>query len=110
MNLTICFTKEIVLPAKNYSDDPEEAVAPEGGGNFVKYTMISLHRLIAVTKIVETDAQAILDVHHSMTETAAPRSNARAAGPQVRVIGVRESAKATLICFFFFGNINRIDP
>ena len=31
--------------AKSYSDDADEAAAPEGGGSFAKYAMISLHGL-----------------------------------------------------------------
>ena len=45
MNLTSRFTEEIVSLAKSYCDDPDEAAAPEGGGSFAEYAMISLHGL-----------------------------------------------------------------
>jgi hypothetical protein len=45
MNITTRFTEEMVSLAKSYSHDPDEAVAPEGGGNFAEYAMISLHGL-----------------------------------------------------------------
>ena len=45
MNLTTRFTEEMVSLAKSYCDDPEEAAAPEGGGSFAEYAMISLHGL-----------------------------------------------------------------
>ena len=35
MNLTTCFTEEMVPLAKNYCDDPDETAALEGGGSFV---------------------------------------------------------------------------
>lgn len=43
MNITTRFTEEFVLLAKSYCDDADEAAAPEGGGNFAEYAMISLH-------------------------------------------------------------------
>jgi IS5 family transposase len=45
MNLTTRFTEEMVSLAKSYCDDPDEAAAPEGGGSFAEYAMISLHGL-----------------------------------------------------------------
>ncbi len=43
MNVITRFTKEIVSLAKSYSD---ETAAPEGGGSFAEYAMISLHMLL----------------------------------------------------------------
>jgi len=45
MNFTTRFTDEMVSQVKNYCDYPDEAAAPEGGGSFVEYAVISLHRL-----------------------------------------------------------------
>jgi len=45
MNVTTRFTEEFVSLAKSYSDDADEAAAPEGGGSFADYAMISLHGL-----------------------------------------------------------------
>jgi len=45
MNLTLRFTEELVSLAKSYSDDADEAAAPEGGGSFAEYAMITLHGL-----------------------------------------------------------------
>ncbi len=45
MNVTTRFTEEMVSLAKSYCDDSEETAAPEGGGSFAEYAMISLHRL-----------------------------------------------------------------
>ena len=45
MNLTSRFTEEMMLLAKSYCDDPDEAAAPEGGGSFAEHAMISLHGL-----------------------------------------------------------------
>jgi len=33
------------VASKSYCDDPDETAAPEGGGSFEKYAMISLHGL-----------------------------------------------------------------
>jgi hypothetical protein len=33
------------VAGKSYCDNPDEAAAPEGGGSFAEYAMISLHRL-----------------------------------------------------------------
>ena len=35
----------MVSLAKSYCDDADEAAAPEGGGSFAEYAMISLHWL-----------------------------------------------------------------
>ncbi|SEP06414.1 hypothetical protein SAMN05216388_103020, partial [Halorientalis persicus] len=45
MNITTRFTEEMVSLAKSYCDNPDEAAAPEGGGSFAEYAMISLHGL-----------------------------------------------------------------
>ena len=45
MNKTTRFTEEMVSLAKSYSDDSDETAAPEGGGSFAEYAMISLHGL-----------------------------------------------------------------
>jgi IS5 family transposase len=45
MNTTTRFTEEMVSLAKSYCDDPDEAAAPEGGGSFAEYAIISLHGL-----------------------------------------------------------------
>ena len=45
MNVTTRFTEEMVSLAKSYCDDSDETAAPEGGGSFAEYAMISLHRL-----------------------------------------------------------------
>jgi len=45
MNVTTRFTEELVSLAQSYSDDADEAAAPEGGGSFAKYAMIALHGL-----------------------------------------------------------------
>ena len=45
MNLTTRFTEELVSLAKSYSDDADEPAAPEGGGRFADYAIISLHGL-----------------------------------------------------------------
>ena len=45
MNLTTRFTEEMVSLAKSYCDDRDEAAAPEGGGSFAEYAVISLHGL-----------------------------------------------------------------
>jgi hypothetical protein len=45
MNVTTCFTEEMVSLAQSYSDDADEAAAPEGGGSFAEYAMITLHGL-----------------------------------------------------------------
>jgi len=45
MNTTTRFTEEMVSLAKSYSDDADETAAPEGGGSFAEYAMISLHGL-----------------------------------------------------------------
>jgi hypothetical protein len=45
MNITTRFTEEMVSLAKSYSDDADETAAPEGGGSFAEYAMISLHGL-----------------------------------------------------------------
>lgn len=44
MNITSRFTEEIVLLAESYSDDRDEAAAPEGG-SFAEYEIITLHGL-----------------------------------------------------------------
>jgi len=45
MNITTRFTEEMVSLAKSNSDDADETAAPEGGGSFAEYAMISLHGL-----------------------------------------------------------------
>jgi len=45
MNITTRFTEEMVSLAKSYSDDADEPAAPEGGGSFAEYAMISVHGL-----------------------------------------------------------------
>jgi len=45
VNLTTRFTEEFVSLAKSYSDDADEPAAPEGGGRFADYAIISLHGL-----------------------------------------------------------------
>jgi len=45
MNLTTRFAEEMVSLAQSYSVDCTEAAAPEGGGSFAEYAMISLHGL-----------------------------------------------------------------
>jgi len=45
MNKTTRFTEEMVSLGKSYCDDSDETVAPEGGGSFAVYAMISLRRL-----------------------------------------------------------------
>jgi len=45
MNVTSRFTEEMVSLAQSYSDDADEAAAPEGGGSFADYAMITLHGL-----------------------------------------------------------------
>ena len=45
MNTTTRFTEEMVSLAKSYSDDADETAAPDGGGSFAEYAMISLHGL-----------------------------------------------------------------
>ncbi len=45
MNVTTRFTEEMVSLAKSYCDDLEETAAPEGGGSFAEYVMVSLHRM-----------------------------------------------------------------
>ena len=45
MNVTTRFTEEMVSLAKSYCDDSDETAAPEGGGSFAEYAMISLHGL-----------------------------------------------------------------
>lgn len=45
MNITTRLTDELVSLAKSYSDDADEPAAPEGGGRFGKYAMVSLHGL-----------------------------------------------------------------
>ena len=45
MNITTRFTEEMVSLSKSYCDDPNEAAAPEGGGSFAEYAMISIHGL-----------------------------------------------------------------
>ncbi|SIS19305.1 hypothetical protein [Natronorubrum thiooxidans] len=45
MNVTTRFTEEMVSLAKSYCDDPAETAAPEDGGSFAEYAMISLHGL-----------------------------------------------------------------
>ena len=45
MSLTTRFTEEFVSLAKSYSDDADEPAAPEGGGRFPGYAIISLHGL-----------------------------------------------------------------
>ena len=41
MNLTTRFTEEFVSLAKSYSDDADEPAAPNGGGRFADYAIIS---------------------------------------------------------------------
>ncbi len=43
MNVTTRFAEEFVSLAESYSDDAGEPAAPEGGGRFAEYAMISLH-------------------------------------------------------------------
>ena len=43
MNFTTRFTEKMVSLAKSYCDDSDEAAAPEGGGRFAEYAIISLH-------------------------------------------------------------------
>ncbi len=43
MNQTTRFTEEMVSLTKNYCDNPDETAAPQGGGSFAEYAMISLH-------------------------------------------------------------------
>jgi len=45
MSVTTRFTEEMVSLAKSYCDNSNETDAPEGGGSFVEYAMISLHWL-----------------------------------------------------------------
>ena len=45
MNITTRFAEEMVSLAKSYCDDPDETAAPEGGGSFAEYAVISLHGL-----------------------------------------------------------------
>jgi IS5 family transposase len=45
MNITTRFTEEMVSLAKSYCGDANEPAAPEGGGRFAEYAMISLHGL-----------------------------------------------------------------
>ena len=45
MNVTTRFTEEMVSLAKSYCDDSDETAAPEGGGSFAEYAIISLHGL-----------------------------------------------------------------
>ena len=45
MNTTTRLTKELVSLAKSYSADADETAAPEGGGSFAEWAMISLHGL-----------------------------------------------------------------
>jgi len=45
MNITTRFTEEMVSLAKSYCGDADEPAAPEGGGRFAEYAMISLHGL-----------------------------------------------------------------
>jgi hypothetical protein len=45
MNLTSRLTNEMVSLAKSYCSNPDEVVAPEGGGSLAKHAMISLHGL-----------------------------------------------------------------
>jgi IS5 family transposase len=45
MNITTRFTEEMMSIAESYSDDADEPAAPEGGGSFADYAMISLHGL-----------------------------------------------------------------
>ena len=45
MNLITRFTEEFVSLAKSYFDDADEPAAPEGGGRFADYAIISLHGL-----------------------------------------------------------------
>ena len=45
MNITTRFTEEMMSLAKNYCDDPDETAAPEGGGSFAEYAIITLHGL-----------------------------------------------------------------
>jgi len=53
MNITTRFTEEMVSLAKSYCDDAEEPAAPEGGGRFAEYAMISAllnrHRALEFT-------------------------------------------------------------
>jgi IS5 family transposase len=44
-NITTRFTKGFVSLAKSYCDDADESAAPEGGGRFADYAMISFHGL-----------------------------------------------------------------
>jgi len=69
MNITTRLTEELVSLAKSYSDDADEAAAPEGGGSFAEWAMISLHGLrifleksyVMTIDLLETMTQ-ILDV------------------------------------------------
>ena len=45
MDFTTRFTEELVSLAQSYSDDADKPAAPEGGGRFADYAMISLHGL-----------------------------------------------------------------
>ena len=45
MNFTTRFTEEFASLAKSYSDDADGPAAPEGGGRFADYAIISLHGL-----------------------------------------------------------------
>jgi len=45
INITTRLIKELVSLAKSYSADVDEAAAPEGGGSFAAWAMISLHSL-----------------------------------------------------------------
>jgi len=41
MNLTTRYTEEMVSLVKSYCDDSDEGAAPEGGGSFAEYAVIS---------------------------------------------------------------------
>jgi len=45
MKVTTRFTDEMMSLAKSYCDDSEETAAPEGGGSFAEYAMVSLHEM-----------------------------------------------------------------
>jgi hypothetical protein len=65
MNITTRFTEKLVSLAKSYSVDVDEPAAPEGGGRFAEWAMISLHGLRI---FLEKSYVMTLDLLETMTQ------------------------------------------
>jgi len=65
MNITTRLTEELVSLAKSYSVDADEPAAPESGGRFAEWAMISLHGLRI---FLEKSYVMTLDLLETMTQ------------------------------------------